>query len=39
VTTLSETSMQRVATVMEQFHILPASFKVQPLIIQLPGGA
>ena len=39
VPTLSETSMQRVATVMEQFHILPVDFKVQPLIIPLPAGA
>jgi NitT/TauT family transport system substrate-binding protein len=39
VTTLSETSMQRVATIMEQFGTLPPSFKVQSLIIPLPAGA
>jgi NitT/TauT family transport system substrate-binding protein len=39
VTTLSETSMQRVATVMEQFNDLPATFKVAPLIIPLPAGS
>jgi NitT/TauT family transport system substrate-binding protein len=39
VPTLSETSMQRVATVMEQFSLLPAGFKVAPLIIPLPSGA
>jgi NitT/TauT family transport system substrate-binding protein len=39
VPTLSETAMQRVATVMEQFHLLPSSFKVAPLIIPLPTGA
>lgn len=38
-TALNETSMQRVATVMEQFHILPKNFKVAPLIIPLPSGA
>jgi NitT/TauT family transport system substrate-binding protein len=38
VPTLSETSMQRVATVMEQFHTLSPTFKVQPLIIPLPAG-
>jgi NitT/TauT family transport system substrate-binding protein len=39
VTTLSLTSMQRVATIMEQFGTLPKDFKVQPLIIPLPAGA
>jgi len=39
VTTLSETSMQRVATVMEQFHVLQPGFKVAPLIIPLPEGS
>lgn len=39
VTTLSETSMQRVATIMEQFGALPRNFRVQPLIIPLPAGS
>lgn len=38
VPTLSETSMQRVATIMEQFKILPANFQVHPLIIPLPAA-
>ncbi len=39
VPTLSETSMRRVATVMEQFSLLPPGFKVAPLIIPLPAGS
>ena len=39
VPTLSETSMQRVATVMEQFKLLPFNFQVAPLIIPLPSGS
>jgi NitT/TauT family transport system substrate-binding protein len=38
-TTLSETSMQRVATIMEQFSVLPAGFSVPSLIIPLPAGS
>jgi NitT/TauT family transport system substrate-binding protein len=38
-TTTSATSMQRVATVMQQFNDLPATFKVPPLIIPLPAGS
>jgi NitT/TauT family transport system substrate-binding protein len=38
-TTTSETAMQRVATVMEQFNDLPATFKVPPLIIPFPTAS
>jgi NitT/TauT family transport system substrate-binding protein len=38
VTTTSETSMQRVATVMQQFGDLPATFKVASLITPAPAN-
>lgn len=39
VTTLSTTRLQRVATVMGQFGVIPKNFSVAPLIIPLPPGA
>jgi NitT/TauT family transport system substrate-binding protein len=38
-TTLSLARMQRVATVMEQFGILPTNFDVQSMLIYLPSGS
>jgi len=39
VTTLSQARMQRVASVMEQFGIVPKSFDVSSMIIPLPSGS
>lgn len=39
VTTLSLTRMQRVATVMEQYGVIPKSFDIQAQIIPLPSGS
>ena len=39
VTTLSQARMQRVASVMEQFGIVPKTFDVSSMIIPLPSGS